>query len=138
MNLIKLARQYTGVEYKLRDELWSFMGMVNEEIDERDCEDYVNTAVWEWIPEMSSYALDIVEGRYGYTTFHIEYSVPYEDYSEYYTIHIKDEWVGLGVGDIVDDILKESAKIDEFQKEYEVEQLKKRAEELGLEVVDES
>src|SRR5690554_3933219 len=104
------------------------MGMVNEEIDERDCEEYVNTAVWEWIPEMSSYALNIVEGRGGYTTFHIEYSVPYEDYTEFYTINVKNEWMNMSVEQIVDDILKESKEVEEVQREYELNQLKKRAE----------
>lgn len=122
--IFKQAEVYSSTYAELIESLEEFISGVNCHLDDAD----THPDIWDTMiasVDLASCEMNIVHNDC-YKLFNFTYDVPYEDFEEYYSLIILEEYRGLTHKEIADFIIKRSENLFESERKFEIDSLQMR------------
>ena len=135
MNLLQKYNEYENARSELIADMRKLRNEISDYIDSNELEDEIHYSVFccdcDPKPDENSFDVNILGGN---LFFDFSRSYAYDDFDYNWVFTYQPHWGGLSVEEIVADIVKQSKNIHDLQRKQAIDEVKIRAEELGISV----
>ena len=134
-DLLQKYNEYESARSELIADMRKLRNEISEYIVDNDLECEINCGAFDGkydsSPNDDSFHISILGGN---VFFHFSKPDPYDDYEYTWSFTYQPNWEGLSVEEIVQDIVKQSKELFDSQRKRAIDEVKFRAEELGISV----
>jgi len=135
MNLLQKYNEYAKARSELIASMRKLRNEISEYIDNNGLEDEIHHEVfggeYDPYPNEDEFVINITGGE---LVFHFSRPDAFDGFDYNWIFEYQPRWEGLSVEEIVADIVKQSKNIHDLQRKQAIDEVKLRAEELGINI----